>query len=71
MVVLCRHQAAAGQLILKEDSMSEPSIRDELRKAQVEPLLPVEKKLIGWSLGIGIVLLIVLAFANHYFPVTL
>jgi hypothetical protein len=51
--------------------MSEPSIRDELRKAQVEPLLPVEKKLIGWSLGIGIVLLIVLAFANHYFPVTL
>jgi len=51
--------------------MSEPSIRDELRKAQVEPLLPVEKKLIGWSLGIGIVLPIVLAFANHYFPVTL
>jgi len=51
--------------------MSEPNIRDELRKAQVEPLLPVEKKLIGWSLGIGVVLLIVLAFVNHYFPVTL
>lgn len=51
--------------------MSEPSIRDELRKAQVEPLLPIEKKLIGWSFGIGVVLLIVLALVNHYFPVTL
>jgi hypothetical protein len=51
--------------------MSEPNIRDELRNAQAEPLLPIEKKLIGWSFGIGVVLLIVLAFVNHYFPVTL
>jgi hypothetical protein len=51
--------------------MSEPNIREELLKAQSEPLLPVEKKLIGWSLGIGVALLIVLAFVNHYFPVTL
>lgn len=51
--------------------MSEPNIRDELSKAEVEPLLPVEKKLIGWSFGIGVVLLIALAFVNHYFPVTL
>lgn len=33
-----------------------------------EPLLPVEKKLIGWSLGLGIVLLIVLLVLNHAFP---
>ncbi len=51
--------------------MSEPNISEELRNAQSEPLLPIEKKLIGWSLGIGIALLIVLAFVNHYFPVTL
>lgn len=29
-----------------------------------EPLLPIEKKLIGWSLGLGIFLLIVLAGIN-------
>jgi hypothetical protein len=51
--------------------MSQPNIRDELAKAPYEPLLPAEKKLIGWSLGIGIALLIVLAIVNHYFPVTL
>ena len=51
--------------------MSQPNIRDELNKAQVEPLLPIEKQLIGWSLGIGVVLLIVLTIVNHYFPVTL
>jgi hypothetical protein len=71
MAVLRRHQAATRQLTLEEHTMSEPNIRDELSKAEVEPLLPVEKKLIGWSFGIGVVLLIVLAFVNHYFPVTL
>jgi len=34
-----------------------------------EPLLPVEKKLIGLSLGIGIALLVVLVTINHLFPV--
>ncbi len=29
-----------------------------------EPLLPIEKKLIAWSLGIGVALLIVLAIVN-------
>ena len=51
--------------------MSQPNISDELCKAPAEPLLPIEKQLIGWSLGIGVVLLIVLAVVNHYFPVTL
>jgi len=41
-----------------------------LRNAPVEPLLPIEKKLIGWSLTIGLVLLVVLAAVNHFFPVT-
>jgi len=40
--------------------MSQPNIGEELRKAEIEPLLPVEKKLIGWSLGIGVGLLVAL-----------
>ena len=36
----------------------------------VEPLLPIEKKLIGWSLTIGLVLLVGLALFNHFVPVT-
>jgi hypothetical protein len=51
--------------------MMQPDIRRELEKAPYEPLLPVEKKLIGWSLGIGIVLLAVLIVVNQYLPVTL
>src|SRR5438105_1159083 len=45
--------------------VSEPELREELRSASVEPLLPIEKKLIGWSLAIGLVLLAVLAAANY------
>jgi hypothetical protein len=51
--------------------MSQPNIGEELRKATVEPLLPIEKKLIGWSLGLGIGLLIILATINHLIPVTM
>jgi hypothetical protein len=50
--------------------MSEPDIRRELLDAPVEPLLPIEKKLIGWSLGIGLVLLVILVAVNHFVPVT-
>ena len=51
--------------------MAQPNIRHELGKAPTEPLLPIEKKLIGWSFGIGVVLLVALAIVNHLFPVTL
>lgn len=50
--------------------MSQAEIREELRNAAVEPLLPIEKKLIGWSLSIGLVLLVGLALLNHFLPVT-
>jgi len=49
---------------------AQSDFRDELRAAKIEPLLPIEKKLIGWSLGIGFFLLAVLAVINHLFPVT-
>ena len=48
--------------------MTEPNLRHELEKAETEPLLPIEKKLIGWSLGLGITLLIGLAILNHVLP---
>jgi len=51
--------------------MSQQDLQNELKAAAVEPLLPVEKKLIGWSLGLGIGLLIVLIALNHLFPIKL
>lgn len=51
--------------------MLEANVGEELRKAAVEPLLPIEKKLIGWSLGIGLVLLVALAIVNHLFPASI
>ena len=47
--------------------MAQTNIQEELKRAQVEPLLPIEKKLIGWSLGIGIALLIVLTAISRLF----
>jgi len=49
--------------------MSQEDLKAEINNA-VEPLLPIEKKLIGWSLTIGLVLLVGLALLNHYVPVT-
>ena len=48
---------------------NERKIGDELREMPYEPLLPVEKQLIGWSLGIGMALLVVLVVVSRtYFP---
>ncbi len=44
-----------------------PSIGAEMQKMAYEPLLPIEKKLIGWSLGLGIVLLVVLLAVSRLF----
>lgn len=51
--------------------MSQVDVDEEFRKAEVEPLLPIEKKLIGWSLGIGVALLVILAIVNHLFPASI
>ena len=45
-------------------------LRNELKNAPVEPLLPIEKKLIGWSLGIGLTLLAVLIAVNYLYPIS-
>ncbi len=45
------------------------ALKHELAKQEaVEPLLPIEKKLIAWSLGIGLGLLVGLAAINRLFP---
>ncbi|HUH93461.1 MAG TPA: hypothetical protein VL742_10050 [Casimicrobiaceae bacterium] len=49
------------------ESAQQPKLAEEMQKMAYEPLLPVEKKLIGWSLGLGIVLLIVLLVVARVF----
>ena len=51
--------------------MAQSDLRNEIDALHVEPLLPVEKRLIGWSLGLGIGLLIVLIAINHFVPIKL
>jgi len=46
-----------------------PKLADEIRKMEYEPLLPVEKKLIIWSVTLGVVLLGILVWvSNAFFP---
>jgi hypothetical protein len=45
----------------------EAKLIDELQKMEYEPLLPVEKKLIGWSIAIGIIALAFLVWVSHAF----
>lgn len=47
----------------------ETKLKEELEKMEHEPLLPVEKKLIIWSIVLGIVLLFILVFISYtFFP---
>jgi hypothetical protein len=49
--------------------MEQPKIGEELQKIPYEPLLPIEMKLIRWSLGLGVVLMAILIFISYtYFP---
>jgi hypothetical protein len=47
--------------------MEQPKVGEEIRKMAAEPLLPVEKQLIAWSFGIGVVLLVVLVLISRAF----
>jgi hypothetical protein len=46
---------------------AKPKLVDELKKMEVEPLLPVEKKLIAYSLLLGVGLLGILAWISFTF----
>lgn len=45
--------------------METPKFSDELKKMPEEPLLPIEKKLVAYSLILGVVLLVFLVWLNH------
>ena len=47
--------------------LNEKQIADEMSKMEYEPLLPVEMALIRWSLGIGVVSLVVLYWVSAVF----
>jgi hypothetical protein len=52
-----------------EPRPDEPKLAEELAAIPYEPLLPVEKRLIGGSLLLGLALLGVLWWVSHtYFP---
>ena len=40
--------------------MADVRLKDEMRKMEKEPLLPIEKKLIWYTFGTGVILLFVL-----------
>lgn len=46
---------------------NKPKIAEEMSKMETEPLLPVEKQLITWSLILGVVLLAVLTVVSYVF----
>ncbi|HWI57089.1 MAG TPA: hypothetical protein VNZ22_07670 [Bacillota bacterium] len=47
----------------------DPKIADEIRRMEYEPLLPIEKRLILWSLGLGIGLLgLLIWISGKFFP---
>jgi len=45
----------------------ETKLAEEIKKMAYEPLLPVEKKLIGWSLALGVILLGILTWIRYTF----
>ncbi|SFM97572.1 hypothetical protein SAMN05660836_02172 [Thermodesulforhabdus norvegica] len=51
------------------DMAEEPKLAEELKKMEYVELMPVEKKLIGYSLGLGIILLGILIWVSYtFFP---
>ena len=47
----------------------EARLMDEFQKMEYEPLLPVEKKLIGWSIALGVIGLAFFIWLSHtFFP---
>ncbi|HWU39410.1 MAG TPA: hypothetical protein VN203_17320, partial [Candidatus Acidoferrum sp.] len=45
----------------------QPKVADEIARIPYEPFEPVERKLIAWSLGLGVVLLVVLIWISYTF----
>jgi len=50
-------------------NMTEPRVAEELKKmeSEYEPLLPVERKLIWYTFGTGVVLLAIFVLISRWF----
>jgi multisubunit Na+/H+ antiporter MnhC subunit len=59
--------AERGSGSQEANKVDEPKIADELRQMEGEPLLPVEKKLIVWSIVVGVALCWLLVWVAHRF----
>ena len=46
-------------------NQTDPNFSEELKKMEAEPLLPVEKKLVAWSIATGIALLAILVLISR------
>jgi hypothetical protein len=63
------HSVEAGFNPAPTEPGGEGTFKDELARIPYEPLLPVEKQLIAWSLLLGVALLGLLVWvSNRYFP---
>ncbi len=54
----------------KNIAAGQAKLAEELKKMEYDEILPVEKQLIGWSVGIGTVLLVVLYLVSQMLPGT-
>jgi cell division protein FtsL len=59
---------AKEQKLKREEHQREKTkISEELKKMEYEEMLPVEKKLVLWSIAIGIILLGILIWVSYTF----
>jgi hypothetical protein len=61
LAVLRRGETSDRELTMSD----QPKLSEELEKMEYEPILPIEKKLVGWSIAIGVVLLGVLVLFSR------
>lgn len=53
----------------RESKSKDPNLADEIQRMSYEPLLPIEKRLITWSLLLGIGLLgLLIWISGKFFP---
>ena len=46
-------------------NQTDPNFSEELKNMEAEPLLPVEKKLVAWSIATGVALLAILVLISR------
>jgi hypothetical protein len=62
-----RREFAAGSKSQEVPIRSSTRLAEELGNIPDEPFLPVEARLVGWSLGAGAILLVLLVWVSYTF----